>query len=84
MNFYNQNAAMHCAIPLVTQSIRFWLQMKDSKIGKKHSDPYRKLQSSRVTFDFSTKWCNYGEENLECAGCLSNIFCPIFGLTVPL
>ena len=34
----------------------------NSRMWKKYPDPLAKLQSSQVNFDFSTKWCNYGQE----------------------
>ena len=34
----------------------------EGRMWKKYPDPLIKLQSSRISFDFSTKWFNYGEE----------------------
>ena len=33
---------------------------KDNRMWKKYPDPSAKVQFLQVSFDFSTKWCNYG------------------------
>lgn len=68
------------SIPLFNKQ-SFASKQKRQRNMKKYPDSFY-VQSLRVNFDFSTKWCNQGEENLECAGSLSNIFRFNFELNV--
>ena len=54
MKCYNQNFAMHWAIYSTSYSIDKVLltNKKDSRMWKKYPDPFRKLQSSRVSLTF--------------------------------
>ena len=61
---YNQGFIMHYAIDSNSYSNDkvLFTNKKDNRMWKKYPDPLAKLQFSQVSFDFSTKWCNYGQE----------------------
>ena len=81
----NQSCIMHYAIDSNSYSTGkvLFTNKKDSRMWKEHPDPLAKLQSSQVTFDFSTKWCNYGQETWDMRRMFIQDFLAYFEFTVP-
>ena len=72
LKWYNQNFTMHCAVYSTSYSTDQVLltNKNDSRMRKKYPIPLESYNLHELVLTFQQKWCNYGEENLEC---LSNI-----------